>query len=187
MNHTSFIYLPNSVQHIDYSNQNIIEDDLFQEIKKDMEEDDLLQEIKNELMDEDDEDNVNENNEIFNSLSSVLYQLELIKDHFISIDLSNNRLMNKGLLKLAEVLNNHKNIKYISVVNNNATSSGIFDFVMKILTFPIIPYIDIRGNFGSDLKCVKKIFENIDKEKIDEFKKKIIWYGTDEFNWKLFK
>lgn len=173
MNQNTFIYLPNSAKHIDYSNQNIIEDD-------------LLQEIKNELMDEDeDEDNVNENNEILNSLSSVLYQLELIKDHFISIDISNNRLMNKGLLKLAEVLNNHKNIKYISVVNNNATSSGIFDFVMKILTFPVIPYVDIRGNFGSDLKCVKKIFENIDKEKIDEFKKKIIWYGTDEFNWKL--
>jgi len=174
MNQNTFIYLPNSAKHIDYSNQNIIEDD-------------LLQEIKNELMvmDKDDEDNVNENNEILNSLSSVLYQLELIKDHFISIDISNNRLMNKGLLKLAEVLNNHKNIKYISVVNNNATSSGIFDFVMKILTFPIIPYVDIRGNFGSDLQCVKKILVNLDKEKIDEFKKKIIWYGTDEFNWKL--
>lgn len=185
MNHTSFIYLPNSAQHIDYSNQNIIEDDLLQEIKKDMEEDDLLQEIKNELMDEGDEDNVNENNEILNSLSSVLYQLELIKDHFISIDISNNRLMNKGLLKLAEVLNNHKNIKYISVVNNNATSSGIFDFIMKIFTFPVIPYVDIRGNFGSDLQCVKKILENIDKDKVDEFKKKIIWYGTEEFNWNL--
>jgi hypothetical protein len=182
MNQNTFIYLPNSAKHIDYSNQNIIEDDLLQEVKKDMEEDDLLQEIKNELMDE---VNVNENNEILNSLSSVLYQLELIKNHFISIDISNNRLMNKGLLKLAEVLNNHENIKYISVVNNKATSSGIFDFVMKILTFPIIPYVDIRGNFGFDLKCVKKILVNLDKEKIDEFKKKIIWYGTEEFNWNL--
>jgi len=165
MNQNTFIYLPNSAKHIDYSNQNIIEDD-------------LLQEIKNELMvmDKDDEDNVNENNEILNSLSSVLYQLELIKDHFISIDISNNRLMNKGLLKLAEVLNNHKNIKYISVVNNNATSSGIFDFVMKILTFPIIPYVDIRGNFGSDLQCVKKILVNLDKEKIDEFKKNDFYF-----------
>jgi hypothetical protein len=169
MNHTSFIYLPNSSKHIDYSNQMIIEDDLLQEIKKDMEEDDQVENLPN----------------INNSLSSVLNQIELIKDLFISIDISNNRLLDKGLLLLADSLKKNNNLKYISIANNEATRSGIFDFVMKILNFPIIPYVDIRGNFGSDLQCIKKILENLDKEKEEEFKKKIIWYGTEKFNWKL--
>ena len=171
MNHTSFIYLPNSSKHIDYSNQMIIEDDLLQEIKKDMEEeeDDQVENLPN----------------INNPLSSVLYQIELIKDLFISIDISNNTLLNKGLLLLADSLEKNNNLKYISIANNNASRSGIFDFVMKILTFPVIPYVDIRGNFGSDFQCIKKILENLDKEKEEEFKKKIVWYGTEEFNWKL--
>jgi len=169
MNHTSFIYLPNSSKHIDYSNQMIIEDDLLQEIKKDMEEEDQLENLPN----------------INNSLSSVLNQIELIKDLFISIDISNNRLLDKELLLLADLLKKNNNLKYISIANNNATRSGIFDFVMKILNFPVIPYVDIRGNFGSDLQCIKKILENLDKEKEEEFKKKIIWYGKEEFNWNL--
>jgi hypothetical protein len=169
MNHTSFIYLPNYLKHIDYSNQMIIEDDLLLEIKKDLEEDDQVENLPN----------------INNPLSSVLYQIELIKDLFISIDISNNRLLNKGLLLLADSLEKNNNLKYISIANNKATRSGIFDFVMKILTFPVIPYVDIRGNFGSDLQCIKKILENLDKEKEEEFKKKIIWYGKEEFNWNL--
>jgi hypothetical protein len=169
MNQTSFIYLPNSSKHIDYSNQMIIEDDLLQEIKKDMKEDDQVENLHN----------------INNSLSSVLNQIELIKDLFISIDISNNRLLDKGLLLLADSLEKNNNLKYISIANNRATRSGIFDFVIKILTFPVIPYVDIRGNFGSDLQCIKKILENLDKEKEEEFKKKIIWYGKEEFNLKL--
>jgi len=169
MNQTSFIYLPNSSKHIDYSNQMIIEDDLLQKIKKDMEEDDQVENLPN----------------INNPLSSVLNQIELIKDLFISIDISNNRLLNKGLLLLADSLKRNKNLKYISIANNEVSSTGIFDFVMKIFTFPIIPYIDIRGNYGSDLQCIKKILVNLDKEKEEEFKKKIIWYGKEEFNWNL--
>jgi hypothetical protein len=169
MNKKSFIYLPNGLNHIDYSNQNIIYDGLLEKIKKD---------------DDGNDDNCDDFNPIiFNSLSSVLIQIELIKNNFTSIDISNNRLLSEGLVLLVEKLKNNKILKYISISNNKATSSGIFDFLMKILDFDNIPYVDIRGNFGSDLACVKKVLDNIDPNKQIEFKKKIIWYGTEEFRW----
>jgi acyl carrier protein len=175
MSKSQFIYLPNLSKHIDYSNQMIIEDD-------------LLEEIKNNLNEEDNEDNKEENNKennyILNSLSSVLLQIEQIKDLFISIDISNNRLLDKGLLLLVDSLKEHENIKYISIVNNKATRNGIYNFVMKILDFKNVPYVDIRGNFGSDLQCIKRILENIDENKQIILKEKIIWYGTEEFKWK---
>lgn len=169
MNQKSFIYLPNSLNHIDYSNQNIIYDGLLEEIKKDI---------------DDDCDNFDDNNSIiFNSLSSVLTQIDLIKNNFTSINISNNRLLDEGLFLLVEKLKNNKNLKYISIANNNATSNGIFNFLIKILDFDNIPYVDIRGNFGSDLACIKKVLDNIDPNKQIELKKKIIWYGTEEFRW----
>jgi hypothetical protein len=172
MNQKSFIYLPNSSNHIDYSNQNIIYDGLLEEIKKDIDDE------GNDGNDFDDSDPI-----IFNSLSSVLIEIDLIKNNFTSIDISNNRLLSEGLVLLVDKLKNNKNLKYISIANNNATSSGIFNFLIKILDFDNIPYVDIRGNFGSDLACVKKVLDNIDPNKQIEFKKKIIWYGTEEFRW----
>lgn len=175
MTNLQFIYLPNSSKHIDYSNQMIIEDDLLEERKNNLNEEDNK---------ENNEEDNEENNYILNSLSSVLLQIEQIKDLFISIDISNNRLLDKGLLLLANSLKEHKNIKYISIVNNDAIRDGIYNFVMKILDFENVPYVDIRGNFGSDLKCIKKILENIDENKQIILKEKIIWYGTEEFKWK---
>lgn len=172
MNQKSFIYFPNSLNHIDYSNKNIIYDGLLEKIKKDIDDD------GNDSDDFDVSDPI-----IFNSLSSVLTQIDLIKNNFTSIDISNNRLLSEGLVLLVEKLKNNKNLKYISIANNKATSSGIFNFLMKILDFDNIPYVDIRGNFGSDLACVKKVLDNIDPNKQIELKKKIIWYGTEEFRW----
>jgi len=172
MNQKSFIYFPNSLNHIDYSNKNIIYDGLLEKIKKD-----------DDGNDDDCDEGDDFNPIIFNSLSSVLIQIELIKNNFTSIDISNNRLLSEGLVLLVEKLKNNKNLKYISIANNNATSIGIFNFLMKILDFDNIPYVDIRGNFGSDLACIKKVLDNIDSNKQIEFKKKIIWYGTEEFRW----
>jgi len=93
----------------------------------------------------------------------------------------------KPYCELKVTLTSNNNLRFLSIAHNQACSEGIYNFLIKLLTFsPMIPYVDIRGNYGSDLTCIKKVLETIkdDSKLIEEFKNKIIWYGTEPFKWK---
>jgi hypothetical protein len=162
------------MDHIDFSNKNITLDEILNE---------ALNDKSYDLSDEDVESYDLSN---YKPLSDYLTKITELGNTFSKLDISYNNLYSKGLDQLLDVLLNNNNLRFLSIAYNKATSKGIYNFLIKILTFSqMIPYVDIRGNYGSDLTCIKKVLETIkdDTKLTEEFKNKIIWYGTEPFKW----
>ena len=117
-------------------------------------------------------------------LSSIINQITELGDTFSKLDISHNRLLNDGLDMLVDRLQQHKKLKFLSIAYNDASYEGIFNFLIKILNFTSVPYVDIRGNYGSNLACIKKVLDTLDEDKKNVLKERIIWYGTEPFLWK---
>lgn len=117
-------------------------------------------------------------------LSSIINQIIELDDTFSKLDISHNRLSNDGLDILVDRLQHHKKLKFLSIAYNEASYEGIFNFLIKILNFTSVPYVDIRGNYGSDLACIKKVLDTLDEDKKNVFKERIIWYGVESFLWR---
>jgi len=117
-------------------------------------------------------------------VSSIIKQITELGDTFSKLDISHNRFCDKGLNILLDTLCKHEKLKFLSIAYNAASNKGIFNFFIKILNFNSVPYVDIRGNYGSDFSCIKKVLDMIDEDKKIIFKEKIIWYGLEPFRMK---
>lgn len=136
-----------------------------------------------DIYDSIDSDNDDEPLELI-SLSSIINQITKLGDTFSKLDISHNRLLHDGLDILVDRLQHHKKLKFLSIAYNAASYEGIFNFLIKILNFTSVPYVDIRGNYGSNLSCIKKVLDTLDEDKKSVLKERIIWYGTEPFLWK---
>lgn len=131
---------------------------------------------------DDESDDNNETEELI-PLSSIINQITELGDTFSKLDISHNRLLNDGLDILLDTLQSHKKLKFLSIAYNQACSKGIYNFLIRIINFSSVPYVDIRGNYGSDLACINKVLNTLDEDNKKKFKEKIIWYGMEPFLW----
>ena len=136
-------------------------------------------------------------------LNDILSNNELILSEK-AIDISNNYLGDEGVCKLADYLYYNKNLKYLSIRNNNVNKNGIKKFltiIMDRMGKKNIPYVDIRGNWYSNSMndnifisqinpdipcgnaCIQEVLNTLSSEQLAEFNKKIIWYGKEKFDW----
>ena len=146
--------------------------------------DKLLEEIKNKLLEESEDDSSDDGTPISEKpLSPLLTHITDLGDTFSKLDISYNRLLDDGLCLLAQTLQNHQQLRLLSVAHNEASQQGIYDFLMKIFTFTVVPYVDIRGNYGADLAGVRKVLDALDSDQKKVFETKIIWHGTKPFKW----
>lgn len=130
---------------------------------------------------------INDNNiklSITRRLQPLLLYIEELNNKILKLDISHNILLDEGLYLLAQTLQNNSKLIFLSVAYNEVSSQGIYNFLIKIFTFPNIPYIDIRGNFGSNLRCIKKVLNKLNFYQKIEFQKKIIWKGNNYFTQK---